>query len=112
MAYSQLVIFIETKAFTKRCAELLDDVEYAEFQQDLVADPGLGDVIEGTGGLRKVRVGAKGKGKRGGARVVYFHFVSDSQIAMLLIYPKGEKDLSSEERKALKKIVETWSKAT
>lgn len=103
------VIFIETPVFTKRCRELLSDEELSSFQMELVADPSTGDVIEGTGGLRKVRVAAKGKGKRGGARVIYFHFVSDSEIALLFIYPKNEdEDLSVSQRKALKKIIDTW----
>ena len=82
---------------------------YAAFQQALAADPEQGDVIEGTGGLRKVRVASSGRGKRGGSRVIYYHFTSRSHIALLLIYPKNVKDdLSSEERKALKQLIEQW----
>lgn len=103
------MIFIETHIFTKRARELLDDEAYAAFQQQLMSNPTAGDVIEGTGGIRKIRVAAKGHGKRGGARVVYYHFVSASQIAMLLIYPKNEQDdLSADERKTLKQIIEAW----
>ncbi len=103
------MIFIETPAFTKRVNELLAEEAYRSFQNELVADPAIGQVIQGTGGLRKVRVGAKGKGKQGGARVIYFHFVSESQIAMLFIYPKNEADdLTATERRALKKLIDTW----
>lgn len=103
------MIFIETPVFTRRLRELLDDHSYADFQRLLADRPGIGDVIEGTGGIRKVRVASSGRGKRGGSRVIYYHFVSASQIALLLIYPKNEKDdLSSDERKALRRIVETW----
>lgn len=103
------MIFIETHIFTKRASELLDDEAYAAFQQQLINSPMAGDVIEGTGGIRKVRIAAKGHGKRGGARVVYYHFVSASQIALLLIYPKNEQDdLSADERKTLKQIIEAW----
>ena len=103
------MIFIETPIFTKRANELLDDEAYAAFQQQLINSPTAGDVIEGTGGIRKIRVAAKGHGKRGGARVIYYHFVSASQIALLLIYPKNEQDnLSADERKILKQIIETW----
>jgi hypothetical protein len=109
MAYHRTMIFIETPVFTKRLRDLLDDESYAAFQQDLADSPRMGDVIQGTGGLRKVRVAASGHGKRGGARVIYYHFVSASQIALLLIYPKNEKDdLSAAERKALKHIIEQW----
>ncbi|WP_435639484.1 type II toxin-antitoxin system RelE/ParE family toxin [Carnimonas bestiolae] len=65
--------------------------------------------MSGTGGLRKIRVAAKGHGKSGGARVIYYHFISASQIAMLFIYPKNEQeDLTSEQRKILKTVIEHW----
>lgn len=103
------MIFIETPVFTKRVCELLDDDSYAAFQRQLAERPDLGAVIEGTGGLRKVRVSASGRGKRGGARVIYYHFVSASQVALLLIYPKSDRDdLTADERKALRRIIETW----
>lgn len=109
MAYIARMIFIETPIFTRRLRELLDDDSYAAFQKALAERPDVGDVIEGTGGIRKVRVASKGHGKRGGSRVIYYHFVSESQIALLLIYPKNEKDdLTADERKALKRIIETW----
>lgn len=103
------MIFIETPLFTKRLRDLLDDESYAAFQRELADRPDMGDVIQGTGGLRKIRVASSGRGKRGGARVIYYHFVSASRIALLLIYAKNEKDdLDSEERKALKRIIEQW----
>lgn len=103
------MIFIETPVFTKRLRELLSDDSYAWFQRQLAERPDMGDVIEGTGGIRKVRVATSGHGKRGGSRVIYYHFTSASQIALLLIYPKNEKDdLSADERKVLKQIVERW----
>ncbi|MBV6749161.1 type II toxin-antitoxin system RelE/ParE family toxin [Pseudomonas chlororaphis] len=103
------MMFIETPIFTRRVRELLDDDAYASFQKALVLAPSAGDVIEGTGGIRKIRVAAKGHGKRGGARVIYYHFVSASQIALLLIYVKNEQqDLTVDERKALKAVIEQW----
>jgi hypothetical protein len=103
------MIFIETPIFTRRAKELLDDESFTRLQQDLVRDPLSGDVMEGTGGIRKIRVAAKGHGKRGGARVIYYHFVSASQIALLMIYPKNEQqDLTADERKALKAVIEHW----
>ncbi len=60
-------------------------------------------------GIRKIRIAAKGHGKRGGARVIYYHFVHASRIALLMIYPKNEQqDLTVDQRKALKMIVEHW----
>ena len=63
----------------------------------------------GARGLRKIRVAAKGHGKRGGARVIYYYFMSESRIGMLLAYPKNvQDDLSSEQKKMLTKIIERW----
>ncbi|MFG0631764.1 type II toxin-antitoxin system RelE/ParE family toxin [Pseudomonas sp. xss_2] len=103
------MLFIETPVFTKRVKELLDDDTYRALQLRLMDHPEAGDVIEGTGGLRKIRVAAKGQGKRGGARVIYYHFVTASRLAMLYIYPKNEQiDLSVQQRKALKAVIEHW----
>lgn len=103
------MIFIETKIFTERLKELLDDDSYAYFQRTLAMNPSAGDVIEGTGGIRKIRVASSGHGKRGGSRVIYYHFTTAAQIALLLIYPKNKKDdLSPAERKVLKQIIENW----
>ncbi|MDE2464342.1 MAG: type II toxin-antitoxin system RelE/ParE family toxin [Alphaproteobacteria bacterium] len=103
------MIFIETPTFTRRVLALLDDATYAVLQRRLTRDPDAGDLIEGTGGLRKIRVRAKGHGTRGGARVIYYHFVSASQIAMLMIYPKNEQDdLTAEQRKALRTVIALW----
>ena len=103
------MIFVETPIFTRRAKELMDDDAYSALQKVLVVNPSVGDIIEGTGGIRKMRVAAKGHGKRGGARVIYYHFVSASQIALLMIYPKNEQhDLTADERKALKSVIEQW----
>ena len=66
------MVILETHAFTARILELLSDDEYRLLQQELVARPDAGRLIRGTGGLRKVRWAAKGRGKRGGARIVYY----------------------------------------
>jgi hypothetical protein len=110
MAYCLPMIFVETPPFTRRVRELLDDDQYTRLQHALAAYPEAGDLIEGTGGLRKLRVGASGRGKRGGARVIYYHFAQRARIAMLLIYAKNERDnLSSDQRSTLRKIVEHWN---
>ena len=103
------MIFIETSGFTRRVKELIDDDAYMAFQNMLIVNPSAGDVIEGTGGVRKIRIAAKGHGKRGGARVIYYHFVSASKIVFLMIYPKNEQqDLTADERKSLKVAIEHW----
>lgn len=66
-------------------------------------------MIEGTGGLRKIRVAAKGKGKRGGARVIYYYVSDAAQIRLLLIYAKNRKnDLTDDEKRILRRLNERW----
>ena len=72
MAYNTAMIFIETPIFTKRIQKAMDDDTYAALQQELVKRPDAGDVIQGSGGIRKVRWGGSGRGKRGGSRMLYF----------------------------------------
>jgi len=103
------MIFIETPIFTEDVLNLLTDEEYAEFQEYLAKNPLAGDVIQQTGGLRKVRWAAGGKGKRGGVRVIYYHITADCQIRLLLIYKKGIQDsLSAEQKKILRQMNEGW----
>ena len=66
------MVFIESPIFTRLMQELLTDDSYARLQQFLEANPDAGDVIQGTGGLRKIRWSTEGRGKRGGMRVIYF----------------------------------------
>jgi hypothetical protein len=83
------MILIETPVFTAQVKELLSGDDYRRLQWHLARYPCAGDVIRGTGGLRKVRWTASGKGKSGGVRVIYFHAAQLSQIRLLLIYRKG-----------------------
>jgi hypothetical protein len=103
------MIFIETPVFTEDVQVLLTDDEYGALQGELANRPDMGEIIRGTGGLRKVRWGAAGKGKRGGVRAIYYWRVAESQILMLVIYSKSVKDdLTADQRKVLRKIVENW----
>jgi hypothetical protein len=89
--------------------ELLSDDDYAALQQHRVVQPNAGDVIVGISGLRKVRWTMQGRGKRGGARVIYYHVVSKDQIRMILVYRKGIKDdLTPKEKGVLRKINAEW----
>jgi len=100
--------FRETDLFTAQITRLLSDQEYAELQGTLVVRPDAGDRIEDTGGLRKVRWSqqARGKGKRGGIRVIYYWRVSESLIYMLFAYSKDEQDdLSARQKKVLAALV-------
>ncbi len=99
MTYVFGVIFIETPVFTTDVKIHLSEDEYAALQNHLVAHPDAGDVIAGTGGLRKIRWMTQGRGKRGGTRIIYFHVVAKVQIRMILIYRKGiEDDLTPGEK--------------
>jgi hypothetical protein len=75
----------------------------------LLAKSNKGDVIQGAGGLRKVRVAAKGKGKRGGARVIYYHFDEYNRFYLLTIYVKNETtDLTRAQKNQLKDFMDVW----
>lgn len=106
-----LFSFIETSWFTKQVAGLLSDDEYATLQWRLIQLPDAGDVIQGGGGIRKFRFSAKGKGSRGGARVIYYFAMSHEMIYMLDIYSKDEKsDITLPRLRELKKLVEELNK--
>lgn len=103
------MVIIETEIFTELVTDLMDDDEYSELQRYMVENPKSGDVIQGTGGIRKLRWSHDRRGKRGGVRVIYYHADALHQLRMLLVYKKGEADdLTSEQKKALKKVVDTW----
>lgn len=103
------MIFIETPIFTAAVKELLDDDAYGQLQDHLVEHPDAGDVITETGGLRKLRWSAGGKGKRGGVRIIYYHVTAAFQIRLILIYKKGIKDtLTAKEKATLRKINTHW----
>ena len=73
----------------------------------LVLRPDAGNLIPGGGGLRKIRWGAKGRGKRGGVRVIYYWAVKQDRILMLMMYAKNEQDnLTAEQLKVLRRIIE------
>jgi hypothetical protein len=101
------VVIVETKSFTSRIGDLLSADEYRSLQLELVQQPAAGKVIPGGGGIRKLRWGALGQGKRGGARVIYFWHSASGTILMLFVYPKNERaDLTPAQCKALRLVVE------
>jgi hypothetical protein len=103
------VEFIETPTFTALIAEYLEDDEYRALQSLLASDPEAGNVIQGTGGFRKLRWAdrRRGKGKRGGLRVIYYYLSADAQIWLMTLYDKDEMaDLSAAEKRALKAALE------
>ncbi len=84
-----MISFVETRLFTRLVQDYLSDDEYGALQQALLQDPEAGAVIPGSGGVRKLRWGVAGRGKRGGLRVIYFLRTRQGQIWMLTIYPKN-----------------------
>jgi mRNA-degrading endonuclease RelE of RelBE toxin-antitoxin system len=102
-------LFVESNIFEKYRELYLSDDEYRLFQADLMVNPKQGDVIQGTGGLRKVRVASKGKGKRGGSRVIYYYLDDKRRFYLLTIYSKNEvTDLTADQKKQLKEFLEVW----
>lgn len=98
---------VETSVFTKRLKALASDEEYREFQNDLILNPTKGKIIRGSGGLRKIRIGTKSRGKSGGARIIYYYVSERQIILLLLIYEKSVQDaLTNNQIKILKKLVE------
>ena len=95
------MVFIETSVFTRMVTSLLSDDEYREFQNVLLKDPAAGDLIKGGGGIRKIRFAAKGRGKSGSLRTIYFWAKAKDQIYMLVIYPKSKKDTLSDKETAI-----------
>ncbi len=100
------MLIIETSIFTRQVRDLLSEDEYRELQMTLVSRPHSGTVIKGSGGLRKVRWAVKGRGKRGGVRVIYYWAVAQNRLLMLLMYSKSERDnLTPDRLRILKKTV-------
>ncbi|HTQ62042.1 MAG TPA: hypothetical protein VMI32_17590 [Candidatus Solibacter sp.] len=101
--------FFEAPAFTRRVSEYLDDEAYGKLQQELSRKPEAGDLIPGTGGFRKIRWAdtRRGKGRRGGLRVIYYYFTAEHQLWLMTLYGKNEAaDLTPKEKKLLKGAIE------
>lgn len=106
--------FIEAPAFTRYLPDYLSDDLYKELQAYLIINSEGGDVMQGTGGFRKLRWSdsRRGKGKRGGLRVIYFIFEEDEQIWLMTIYDKSEADdLTPIQKKALKEVLDIEKQA-
>ncbi len=102
-----MLTFIEHPAFSKTIGEILSDSEYAEFQRHLSAHPDDGDVIPGLGGLRKIRWAASGRGKRGGARIVYLFLVHADTLYLFHAYTKGDiADMTPDQKRRLRVAVD------
>lgn len=106
-----MVTFVESPLFTKQVHDYLTDTEYGVFQEYLAANPYMGDVVRGSGGVRKIRWSRRGTGKSGGVRVLYFARIEAGQIWLLLIYAKSAVDsIPGHILKALKEEMEHATK--
>jgi len=98
--------FVETPIFTEEVRNLLGEEGYRSLQLALLFRPEQGALIKGTGGLRKIRWGAKGKEKRGGCRIIYYLDKPQDVIYMLFVYPKSaQADLTPVQIRILSKLV-------
>ena len=107
------VSVIELAGYRRRVSDLLTADEQDAVIDLIAFEPTCGDLIPGTGGLRKVRVGRGGGGKRGGARVIYYFYHAEFPAVLMTLYAKNEKaDLTARDKKALasdlKEIMASW----
>jgi hypothetical protein len=106
--------FFEAPAFTRYLRDYLTDEEYRSLQSLLAQNPELGDMMPGTGGFRKLRWAdqRRGKGRRGGLRIIYYHFPAHQQIWLMTLYGKDEADdLTAAEKSALRNAIAAESAA-
>lgn len=102
-------LFVELPAFERHRPGYLDDAGFQALQNVLLANPEMGDVIEGSGGLRKLRFPdpRRGKGRRGGLRVIYYWWNAGLQFWLFTLYDKNEaSDLTPAQRHALKALIQ------
>lgn len=109
------VSVMELTGYQRRASDLLSEADQIAVVDLIAFDPTCGDLMPGTGGLRKVRIGRSGSGKRGGARVIYYFYNGNFPAVLMALYAKNEKaDLSARDRKdmanSLKEIMASWRK--
>src|SRR5262245_36524656 len=106
--------FVEAPAFTRYLPRYLTDDEFAVLQRYLAANPDAGDVMPGAGGFRKLRWSdeRRGKGRRGGLRVIYYFLIGDQQIWLFTLFGKDEAaDLTAEQKRQLRAAIDAELRA-
>jgi hypothetical protein len=103
--------FVYTEAFVASAERLLGETDFQALEERLIDNPRVGVVERGTGGVRKLRVASSGRGRSGGARVIYLFVASRGRAYLLFVYPKNQKaSLTSAERNQLKWLTEQLEK--
>lgn len=106
-AGSYYISISELQNFTDDASRIFTNQEYDDLVLFLANHPDAGEVMPGTGGIRKVRWPARGQGKRGGARIIYYFRDLNMPVYLLAVYAKGEKiNLTAAEKKAMRRIVD------
>jgi hypothetical protein len=109
----RLVTVVETRQFATRATKIWSEEELDAFTSYIAANPEAGDIVAGTGGVRKVRWSSQGRGKRGGVRIIYFFHSEASPLFLLDLYAKNQQsDLNAQDKKELKTFVETLLRRT
>ena len=104
-----LLHFVHTSLFEETAEEVLGDDGLRAVQEMIQANPEVGAVVKGTGGARKIRVAARGRGKSGGARVIYYFQSAQGTVYLLLAYAKSEADdLTPAGKRVLKSIIQKF----
>jgi hypothetical protein len=100
------IVVVETGPFQRFAGEVWSDSEREEFIDAIARDPQAGALIQGTGGVRKLRWGRRGIGKSGGVRVIYYYHDENAPVFLITLYPKSQKDnLGKDEQNAIKQAV-------
>ena len=103
------MIFIETSIFTSEVQTLLADDSYRKLQQAILVRPEAGNLIPGSGGLRKLRWNLPQAGKRGSLRIIYYWDIPSETIYMLLAYKKSkQEDLTQDQLRILSRLIKEW----
>ena len=110
-----MVTFVESPLFTKQVHDYLTDTEYRVFQKYLAANPDIGNVVRGSGGVRKVRWSRRGTGKSGGVRVIYYFHNESMPLYLLTLFAKNDRsNLSQSQRNELSDLtrilVQEWER--
>jgi hypothetical protein len=112
MARAVPISVVETPEFLAATRKLMSDEERALLVDYLAYNPAAGDLIPGTGGVRKLRWGLEGRGKRGGARVIYFHHDADMPLFALSAFAKNDRaDLSQQDRNDFRQLTTLLTEA-